>query len=276
MSFTERLANGWEISKLSFRVLKANKSLIIFPILSGISLIIILGSFFTVLLAGIGWDPEQLGSVNKLVSYGLTFVCYLINYFIVIFFNMALIHCARLYFRGEEVSVSKGIRFSLSRAGAILSWSVFAATIGLLLRAIQENLGWAGKIITGLIGIVWSVATFFTVPILAYENGTPWDALKKSANMMREKWGESLGATFSFGLIQFAAFVLLIIPAFLIGMLNIFAGIIVGIIGIVLIAAIFSALNSIFVSAVYNNIKGDADMHFNDKMFDTLFKKSER
>src|SRR6218665_1515871 len=147
MNFTDRLSNGWEISKLSFRVLKANKSLIIFPILSGVSLLIILGSFFTAVFAGLGWDVENLGGVNKLVSYGLTFVCYLINYFVVVFFNMALIHCARLYFQGEEVTVSKGIRFSMSRLGAILSWAVFAATVGLLLRAIQENLGWAGKII---------------------------------------------------------------------------------------------------------------------------------
>jgi hypothetical protein len=271
MSFIDRLSNGWEISKLSFRVLKANKSLIIFPILSGLSLLIILGSFFTAIFAGLGWDIENLGTTNKLVSYGLTFICYLINYFVVVFFNMALIHCARLYFQGEEVSVSKGIQFSMSRIGAIFSWAVFAATIGLLLRAIQENLGTVGKIITGLIGIVWSVATFFTVPILAYEKGTPWDALKKSSSMMRDKWGESLGATFSFGLLQFVAFIILIVPAFLIGMLNIFAGIIVGLVGIVLIASIFSALNSIFVSAVYNNIKGDVDMRFKDEMFDTLF-----
>lgn len=154
MSFFDRMANGWEISKLSFRVLRANSSLIIFPILSGISLLLILGSFFVAIFAGFGWDINNFASTNPLVDYGLAFICYLVNYFVVVFFNMALIHCARLYFQGEEVTVAKGIRFSMSRIGVIFSWAVFAATIGLLLKAIQENLGIVGKIITGLIGIV--------------------------------------------------------------------------------------------------------------------------
>jgi hypothetical protein len=273
MNIFDKMANGWEISKLSFKVLKANKNLIIFPILSGISLMIILGMFFVGIASAYGWDFDniELGSTSLLYKYGLIFICYLINYFVVVFFNMALMHCAKLYFQGEEVTVAKGLEFSRSRIGAILSWSVFAATVGLVLKIIQDNVGWIGKIITGLIGIVWSVATFFTVPILAYENGTPWQALKKSSQMMKEKWGESLGATFSFGLIQFVAFILLLIPAFLIGYINVLAGIAVGIVGVVLIAATFSALNSIFVSAVYNKVKNDIDVHLNDAMFDTLF-----
>jgi hypothetical protein len=273
MNIFDKMANGWEISKLSFRVLKANKQLIVFPIMSGISLIFILGMFFVGIASALGWnmDNVDLHSSNIFYKYGLIFLCYLINYTIVVFFNMALMHCAKLYFQGEEVTISKGLQFSWSRIGVILSWSLFAATVGLLLKMIQDKVGWVGKIITGLIGVVWSIATFFTVPILAYENVTPWQALKRSSQIMKEQWGESLGASFSFGLIHLVAFVLLLIPAFLIGYINVFAGIAVGLIGVVLIAAVFSALNSIFISAVYNKVTNDVDMHLNDAMFDTLF-----
>lgn len=267
------MANGWEISKLSFRVLKANKNLIIFPLLSGISLIIILGMFFVGIASALGWNLDNIDihSSNVYYKYGLIFLCYLINYTVIMFFNMALMHCAKLYFEGEEVTVAKGLQFSWSRMVAILAWSAFAATIGLVLKIVQDQVGWIGKIITGLIGMVWSVATFFTVPIIAYENVSPWQALKRSSSLMKDKWGESLAATFSFGAIHFVSVLLLLIPAFLIGFVNIFAGIAVGVIGFVLIAAIFSALNSIFVSAVYNKVNNNVDMHLNDEMFDSLF-----
>jgi len=273
MNVFDRMANGWEISKLSFKVLKANKSLIIFPLLSGASLIVILGMFFVGIASALGWDFDNIdiAANNVFYKYGLVFICYLLNYSVVVFFNMALMHCAKLYFEGKEVTVSKGLQFSMSRLGTILSWSLFAATVGLVLKIIQDNVGWIGKIVTGLIGVVWSIATFFTVPILAYENVTPWQALKRSSEMMKAKWGESLGATFSFGLLQFVAFLLLVIPAFLIGYFNVFAGLALGIIGMAAIAATFSALNSIFISAVYNKITNDTDIHLNDGMFETLF-----
>ncbi len=89
------------------------------------------------------------------------FAYYIVNYFIVVFFNMALIHCTSLYFKGEEPSIRKGIGFSVSRIGVIFSWAVLAGSVGALLKIIQKNVGSRGKIITGLIGVVWSVATFF-------------------------------------------------------------------------------------------------------------------
>ncbi|MEI9958018.1 MAG: DUF6159 family protein [Ferruginibacter sp.] len=91
---------------------------------------------------------------------------------------MALIHCTKLFLQGEEVSVMIGLKFSFSRIGVIFSWALFAATVGTILKAIQENSGWLGKIVGGLLGFVWGVTTFFVVPIIAYEQLGPIDALK--------------------------------------------------------------------------------------------------
>src|SRR5687768_10017431 len=229
MSFFDRLSNGWTLAMNSFKVLKENKQLIIFPMLSGISLVLVMGSFILVFLGVNGWPEEGAEDSSNLTYYLYLFLFYLVNYFVVVFFNMALIHCTRLYFRGEEVSINAGLRFSLSRIGTIFSWSVFAAIVGSILRIIQEESGIIGKIITGIIGIVWSVATFFVVPIIAYENLGPIAAFKRSAQMMKQKWGESLGANFSFGLIQFLAMIVLIIPCFIIGStVNLYLGIALG------------------------------------------------
>lgn len=277
MNVFDKMANGWKICKISFNVLKANKSLIVFPIFSGISLFVILGLFIGGLISFTGFEnlDANLDSIiegdNLALRYGLIFLCYLVNYTVIVFFNMALIHCAKLYFEGEEVSVAKGIQFSMSRIGTILSWALFAATVGLVLKMIQDNLGWIGKMIISLIGFAWTVATFFSVPVLAYENVTPWDAVKRSAEIMKEKWGESLGATFSLGLIQFAAILLVIISAGLIGSVNQYVGMAIGILGVISIVIIFNALNSIFVSAVYNKINNNIAIEMDDAVLDNLF-----
>src|SRR5512132_2231430 len=100
MGFFTRLSNGWQISMNSFKVLKENKQLIIFPILSGISMIFVMGSFFTVMLGISGWDVDRIEDHNDWVYIGLTLLYYLVNYFVVVFFNVALTHCTRLYFHG--------------------------------------------------------------------------------------------------------------------------------------------------------------------------------
>jgi len=272
MGFFERLSNGWKISMNSFKVLKENKQLIIFPVLSGISLMLILGSFVTIILASAGWDVDQVQEPGQTTNFIFVFLYYLVNYFVVVFFNTALVHCTRLYFHGEEVSIEKGLKFSLSRIGSIFAWSMFAATIGTILRMIEENIGWIGKIIISLIGIAWSIATFFVVPVIAYENVGPLGAFKRSSQMMKEKWGESLGAGFSFGLVQLLAFIIVAIPLFLIG--SIFhpvIGIVLALIGSLFIMAVISASQTIFISAVYHNINGDPVKHFNQQMIDNLF-----
>ncbi|HVX49132.1 MAG TPA: DUF6159 family protein [Chitinophagaceae bacterium] len=277
MSIFDRFSNGWTIAQTSFKVLKANKQLLIFPILSGLSVTFILGSFLVVLLSGANWKFGNLDIHRNAAGYALLFVFYVVNYFIVIFFNMALMHCAKVYFDGGEVSINDGIQFSLSRIGVIFSWSILAATVGLVLKAIQENAGSLGKIITGIIGVVWSIATFFVVPILAYEQLGPVAAVKRSAQLMRQKWGESLSAGFSFGLIHLLALIVVAIPAAILGMVvHPILGIAVAVLGIFLLSAVFSALRSIFVSAVYNNVTGNLEDHFNQQMIDGLFMQKRR
>lgn len=271
MSFFERLSNGWKIAISSFKVLKENKQLIVFPILSGISLIILTGLFTVGILAGIGWDVDNLNT-EGITHYLIAFGFYLINYFVVVFFNMALIHCTRLYFQGEEVTIEKGLKFSMSRIGVIFSWALFAATVGTLLKAIQENSGIIGKIITGIIGIVWNVAVFFVVPVIAYEGLGPIAAFKRSTQLMRQKWGESLAGTFSLGIISLLGIIVVAAPLFFIGAaFHVLAGILLAVLGAFVVMTIVSATETIFLSAVYHNINGDPVKHVNQQLVDGLF-----
>ncbi|MFT3676754.1 MAG: DUF6159 family protein [Chitinophagaceae bacterium] len=278
MSFFERLSNGWKIAMNSFKVLNANKQLVLFPILSSISLILVIGSFVVGALAINGWNTDFLDeNQNPVLQYAILFVFYVINYFIIVFFNMALIHCTRLYFRGEQVSLSEGIRFSMSRIGVIFSWAVFAGIVGTILKAIQENSGIVGKIITGIIGIVWGVATFFVVPVIAYENKGPLEAFKRSSQLMREKWGESLAGNFSLGLIQFIGVLVVGVVFFMVGyIIHPMVGVALAVLGCFIVTAIISAAQTIFVSAVYHNITNEPTVHFSQQLIDGLFQEKPK
>ena len=273
MSFFTRLSNGWVIAQASFKVLNAHKELIIFPILSALSLILVVGSFFAVLFARVGWNVDEIQMGSSSLMYLVLFCFYIINYFIVVFFNMALMHCAKLYFVGEEVSVSKGLQFSVSRIWPIFSWAVFAATVGMLLKIAQDNLGWIGKIIIGIVGFAWSIATFFAIPVIAYENLSPMNAVKRSAELMKQRWGEGIGASFSIGLVGFAAFIVIAIVAAGISAVNEGLGIAVIIFGIAGLCITGSALHSIFISALYNEINGHHNDHFSQQLLDGLFEQ---
>lgn len=272
MSFFSRLSNGWQISLNSLKVLKANRQLIIFPLLSGLSLLLLLASFILIIFAGAGWAFEGVDKVNSFQNYVAIFLFYIINYFVVVYFNTALIHCATQYFKGEKIGISEGLQFSNSRIGAIFSWALFAGSVGAVLNIVQENLGSVGKIVTGLVGIVWSIATFFVIPVIAYENVGPIQAFKRSAQLMKEKWGEKLGAGFSFGIITIAGMLVIAVPSFFIGFLiHPIAGIAVGATGLLLLFAIVSATRSIFISAIYHNVQGNPVENFEQHFIDNLF-----
>jgi uncharacterized membrane protein (Fun14 family) len=238
-------------------------------------MILVIASFFLVVFASAGWDFEAFRDIREqstVVNYIFVFGYYLVNYFIIVFFNTALIHCTHLYFNGEKPTIRQGLQFAVSRIGVLLSWAAFAATVGTALRILQDNLGSIGKFVTGLIGIVWSIATFFVVPVIAYENMGPIAAFKRSTELMRQKWGERLGAGFSFGLIQFGAFIALAILGYILGWaIHPLVGFAVFILGVFTVLVLVSAVRTIFISAVYHNLNGDPVKHFNQQFADNIF-----
>lgn len=273
MGFFSRLSNGWELAKISLHTINQNRSLLLFPVFSVISLILVLATFFGggFFLFGDTIDQamndEQGGN---LLAIALIFVYYLINFFIIVFFNSALIHCAVKILNGEETSLEEGFNFALSRIGKIFGWAVLSATVGTLLQLLQ-NMGKIGEIIAGLIGLAWSVMTFFVVPVLIYEDKGVFEAVKESGRLMRQKWGESLAANVSFGLFHFLG----ILAAIGLGMLLMNVSAILAItvaVGIILlVSTVMSAARTVFVAAVYNHVSGRPTGEFDGRTLDSAF-----
>ena len=89
-------------------------------------------------------------------------------------------------------------------------WALVAATVGMILRTIEERMGLIGRIIMKIIGVAWALACYFVVPVLAFEDLTPFSAVKRSAKLFRDTWGERVAGGFSIGMV----FLLLALPGF--------------------------------------------------------------
>ena len=126
-----------------------------------------------------------------------------------IVFNAALGSAAHERLCGGDPTIGSAIRGAASRAGKILPWAIVSATVSIILRAIENRVGFVGRIVAAFAGMAWTVVTFLVLPIIVIEDMSVKDAIKKSGNLFKHNWGENLAAQFGFGLIGFIA----ILPA---------------------------------------------------------------
>ena len=103
-----------QIFKESYEVLRQDKELVLFPIISGIITILITASFMLPLAFFVGNDNG--GFRMNPFYYVVIFVLYLVSYFVVIFFNTGLIACAHIRLNGGNPRFSDGLNFAAKRA----------------------------------------------------------------------------------------------------------------------------------------------------------------
>ncbi len=190
-----RFARSWQLIQASREVLRTDNALLILPALSGIATALLAGGF--VALAMSDGTLEALrqsrhhGGFNGPL-YAWMFCWYVVQYFVVIFFNTALVGAAIAVLGGGKPTVGSALKLAFGRIGAILGYAVISATVGVLLQALAERLGLIGRLIEGFVGLAWTAATFLVVPILAAEGVGPWEAIERSAALLRKTWGENL------------------------------------------------------------------------------------
>ncbi len=252
-----KIHRTWSLMSACWQVLKQDKGLLLFPFMSGTCCLLLLASFAVPLYATGHWQPPGGGAApaQQVAYYGVLFLFYLCNYFVVIFFNAAIIACATMRLGGGNPTVGDGFRAAAARLPVIAGWAVVSATVGLVLRLIEDRSKWVGRIVAGLLGVAWTVVSFLVVPILVVENKSPFTALQESAGLVKKTWGEQVVGNFGFGMIFF----LLAIPAFVVILLGIFSGNIALMAGCIGLAVIYllilglvqSALQAIFQAAVF-------------------------
>jgi Family of unknown function (DUF6159) len=252
----ERISRSWALAKASYRVLRADRELVVFPLISFVALAAVLLSFALplALVGVVNLDTGELSPAGVVIG----FVFYVVAYAVTFFFNTALVGAAMIRLNGGDPTVSDGIRIAMSRLPAIIGYALIAATVGMILRWISERAGIVGAIVAGILGFAWSVATFLVVPVLVVEKVGPVEAVKRSSAMLKKTWGEQLvggfGIGLAFGLIMFA--VAIIGAALIVGLAAIstplmFVGIVLLIMALGAVGLVAAALGGIYTAAVY-------------------------
>ncbi|MBU0494181.1 MAG: hypothetical protein KKA73_24245 [Chloroflexi bacterium] len=274
-----KISNSWALIKASAAVLRADKELIVFPIVSGIVMLVVTATFaFPMILTGmleslfLG-DSQVLGAI-------VAFLFYVVQYTIIIFANSALVGAAMIRLEGGDPTLSDGFRIAFRRIIPILSYALIAATVGMILRWISERVQFVGPLVASLFGLAWDLATYLVVPVLVVEGVGPIEAVKRSAILLKQTWGEQIVGNFGIGII----FALVAVPVIILGIVVIalaasaesLAIIVVTVVVIavvlVLIGLINSTLSGIYLAAVYRYAaQGQVSGFFSEDMVREAF-----
>lgn len=265
----ERLSRSWQLVKASAAVLQQDRKLLLFPLISTMALLAVLTSFAIPML---GWLALG-GSAGRGLSQGsgmlvlTAFLFYLSQYFVVFFFNAALVAAAMIRLDGGTPTLADGMRAAAARWPAILGYAAIAATVGLALRALAERVGFVARIVTGLLGVGWSLATYLVVPVLVARDVGPIDAVKESATILKRTWGENLagqaGLSTAFALLQFLVLLLggALVVAFVVQGSTILTvlSLLLTLGALLLGWLVHGALNGIYAAALYRYAEGNGN-----------------
>jgi hypothetical protein len=193
----DKISRSWTLAGQCWDLLKEDPALLIFPLLSSVAIMLLLASFAVPVWTlhynlPAAFAAGSTTHTARLLSFAGMYVFYVISYSIVMFFNTALIAVALQRLDGESASVREGLQAALSNLPAILGYELIAATVGTMLRAIEQRVGIIGRIVTAIIGAAWTLATAMTLPVLVVENVGPVEAISRSLDLLRKNWGENL------------------------------------------------------------------------------------
>jgi hypothetical protein len=264
MDLGTKISNSWVLTKACFKVLVGNPQLFMFPICSVVATAVIILGFMGFTISTLMFSSflgDGGSSVIILNVIGWVIVYYL-TVFVVIFSNVAIVGSANMILDGKKPTVSDGFRIASSRIGPIIGWTILSGTVSLIIKAIQNKSGTLGKFVMGLLGIAWTIVTYFVVPIIVFEGVGPFESLKRSIAILKKIWGESLVTNFGVHMVISIAVLSLIIvmlPLLFISF-SISPFMFVGVLGllIVLIAAISivgTTLKGILMAALYRYAK---------------------
>jgi hypothetical protein len=275
-----RISRSWELIKASGAVLRQDKELLLFPFFSAVATLLVSASFIAPLILT-GAFERSVAPGDETSYLVFVFLFYLVQYFIIFFFNSALVGAAMIRLDGGDPTVRDGLRVASSRVVQILGYAAIAATVGLILRIIEERAGFIGRWIAGLLGLAFTVATFLTVPILVTRDVGPIEAVKESAALLKKTWGENIignaGMGFVFAMFYLGAILIggaLIVavaqtanPALILIMVAI---VVLAVVGLALVQA---ALQGVYSAALYRYAtEGNAGESFPSALLGEAFR----
>ncbi|MGH8060484.1 MAG: DUF6159 family protein [Pseudoxanthomonas sp.] len=272
----EKFSRSWELVKASAGVLRSDKELMLFPLISGAATLVVMATFLVPVFAlrifeqGVGVGGVILG-----------FLFYFCQYSVIIFFNCALVGAAMIRLDGGDPTLRDGFDAAKSRLPSILGYAAIAATVGVLLQGLKSrDNNFIVRLIGSGLGAAWTLATFLVVPVLVSRGIGPIDALKESVTLLRRTWGENaignVGIGAAFGLITFLFLLVGAGLTFAAYQMSLPLAIGVGVVfllGVLLLGIYQAALSGVYSAALYRYaVSHEAPAAFRGAMLEDAFR----
>jgi hypothetical protein len=286
-----KIKSGLELSRQSWAALGQNRSLVLFPIISGLAMIVVTILFFIPEVFAVLpiLQSEDPSPGQWIVAIAVLFVYYLVASFVVTFSNTALVGAALKMIDGQPATVGDGIRVAMSRLGKIIVYSLISATVGVIARSVTESgrrsdniiVSILAAILGGLIQGAWSILVFFAIPIMVVENTGVVDSLKRSFELFKQTWGEGfVGRTAIGGISCLVTLVIVVVCAGIIvaGILTevlalAVLGAVLLVLGLLVVGLLNGAVNGIFQASMYHfATTGDAGPYIDTELAQEAFR----
>ena len=250
-----RISNTIALAKVSWRVLRKDRELLLIPVLSFLASIAVLALIWlptlsTIDTSAVAGESDDPGAVLLLVGIITAMALSIIS----VFFNGALVAGAHERLSGGDPTVRSAVGRAFSRLPGLLPWAILTGTVGLILQAVRERAGWLGRFVVNMVGMAWQTATFLVVPAIVIDDHGAVSGLKASAALLKRTWGENIAARVGFGLLGFVAIipaVLVVVATGALGGAALVLGILVAVPYLALVVVVLTALNAVFQTALY-------------------------
>ena len=285
----EKIENSWKLAKECWRILMLDKEMLMFPVLSTLTTIVVFALIaYPIWASGYFVQPEvvhidtnQIFSLSVFLKYALlTIVPTYIIYVIITFFNSGLITCAFIRLCGDDPILADGFHVAWKRLPQILTWSILAGSIGLLLRLIKGKNNILQSMLSGLLGLGWRIASFFAIPVIVAEEKGAIDALKRSGELIKKNWGEALTLEVGLSVLGIPAAIPTLLMIGLAAYTSSFSPalsmtlIVLAVVYTFIVSLVFSTLDAIAKAALYMFASGDQmPENFNNEILETVFKR---
>jgi len=278
MGFFATIGRGWQLSKLSFSVIKADPELLLYTFLSAIMVFATIGAasypaYEADQTEGSNWamtegtDSETGEATSEPTNQYMAwiFLTYMIGSIVVVFWNSAIIASAHERLTGGDPSIMTGIKAAFSRIHIIILWGIITGTVGLLLRIARDAISNNQKahpavkilayIVLWLVEVAWWIYTFFIIPMIVLEKKGIGEGLRDGRALFGKTWGENVVSGLGIGFMSIIGIVFSVIIGFLVMSFSQIAGIIIMITMIGLTILLCNTAEVVVVAALYEYAK---------------------
>ena len=187
---------GKQLLRASLDLFRQNSRMIWLPVLSGVASAVVF-----LAISGVVAVPLWRAHGPSPWAAFYFFPGIMASTFVGVYFNVALAFAANEQIDGRMIGLRDALGMAWSRRRVVFTWALLSAVIGLVIQVIESRLGVFGRLLGILGGLTWAVASFLVVPVLAFEDVGPIEALKQSSHLLRTTFGTVARGALRFGVL---------------------------------------------------------------------------